>query len=104
MHVCKANTVLPRNITAPNQAESCERVQQSRYSTVNGIYTYCTTHTEVTIPDKMANACAHQFRMIKSDSTLVQWICQHCRSGPHWMIWECTYCKLHLCRPCTQSA
>ncbi|CEF86551.1 hypothetical protein IWW34DRAFT_809477 [Fusarium oxysporum f. sp. albedinis] len=52
----------------------------------------------------MANACAHQFRMIKSDNTLVQWICQHCRSGPHWMIWECTYCKLHLCRPCTQSA
>ncbi|KAH7142424.1 hypothetical protein IWW34DRAFT_635818 [Fusarium oxysporum f. sp. albedinis] len=52
----------------------------------------------------MANACAHQFRMIKSDNTLVQWICQHCRYGPHWMIWECTYCKLHLCRPCTQSA
>ncbi|KAJ0128349.1 hypothetical protein HZ326_28556 [Fusarium oxysporum f. sp. albedinis] len=54
--------------------------------------------------DNMANACAHQFRMIKSDNTLVQWICQHCRYGPHWMIWECTYCKLHLCRPCTQSA
>ncbi|KAL5583745.1 hypothetical protein FOVSG1_015096 [Fusarium oxysporum f. sp. vasinfectum] len=51
--------------------------------------------------DKMANACAHQFRMIKSDNTLVQWICQHCRSDPHWMIWECTYCKLHLCQLCS---
>ncbi|KAI1042661.1 hypothetical protein LB505_001064 [Fusarium chuoi] len=68
------------------------------------LHLYCTTHNTATIPDKMANACAHQFRMIKSDNTLVQWICQHCRSGPHWMIWECTYCKLHLCRPCTQSA
>ncbi|SCO01646.1 uncharacterized protein FFB20_11455 [Fusarium fujikuroi] len=30
----------------------------------------------------MANACAHQFRMIKSDNTLVQWICQHfCLTG-----------------------
>ncbi|KAH6996285.1 hypothetical protein EDB80DRAFT_286599 [Ilyonectria destructans] len=52
----------------------------------------------------MANACAHSFRMIKSDSTLIQWVCQHCRSGPHWMIFECTYCKLHLCRVCTQAA
>ncbi|RSL60254.1 hypothetical protein CEP53_005479 [Fusarium sp. AF-6] len=24
---------------------------------------------------KMANACAHSFRMIKSDSTLIQWVC-----------------------------
>ncbi|KAH7204900.1 hypothetical protein BKA60DRAFT_498125 [Fusarium oxysporum] len=52
----------------------------------------------------MANTCAHQFRIIKSDSTLLQWVCQHCHSGPHWMIWECKYCKLHLCRPCMQSA
>lgn len=49
----------------------------------------------------MANACAHSFNMIKSDSTLVQWICQYCRSGPHWVIYECIYCKLHLCRACT---
>ncbi|TFB03236.1 hypothetical protein CCMA1212_004482 [Trichoderma ghanense] len=48
----------------------------------------------------MAVSCAHSFVMIKSDNTLVQWICQHCRSGPHWAIYECTYCKLHLCRPC----
>ncbi|KAJ0146130.1 Uncharacterized protein HZ326_11184 [Fusarium oxysporum f. sp. albedinis] len=74
------------------------------YNSYRHLHLYCTTHNTATIPDKMANACAHQFRMIKSDNTLVQWICQHCRSGPHWMIWECTYCKLHLCRPCTQSA
>ncbi|EHK22245.1 uncharacterized protein TRIVIDRAFT_28110 [Trichoderma virens Gv29-8] len=52
----------------------------------------------------MAVSCAHSFVMIKSDNTLVQWVCQHCRSGPHWAIYECTYCKLHLCRPCTQAA
>ncbi|EGU74072.1 hypothetical protein FOXB_15417 [Fusarium oxysporum f. sp. conglutinans Fo5176] len=51
----------------------------------------------------MANACAHQLHMIKSDNTLVQWNCQHCYSGPHWMIWECMYCKLHLCQPCTRE-
>ncbi|SCO87663.1 uncharacterized protein FRV6_11790 [Fusarium oxysporum] len=51
----------------------------------------------------MANACAHQLHMIKSDNTLVQWNCQHCYSGPHWMIWECMYCKLHLCQPCTSK-
>ncbi|KAI3579789.1 hypothetical protein IWW34DRAFT_620626, partial [Fusarium oxysporum f. sp. albedinis] len=55
-----------------------------------------------TVPN-MANACAHQLHMIKSDNTLVQWNCQHCYSGPHWMIWECMYCKLHLCQPCTSK-
>lgn len=52
-------------------------------------------------PSNMANSCAHSFKMIKSDSTLVQWICQYFRSGPHWVIYECIYCKIHLCRSCT---
>ncbi|KAH7303598.1 hypothetical protein B0I35DRAFT_364699 [Stachybotrys elegans] len=49
----------------------------------------------------MANACPHTFRMIKTDNTIIYWICQLCRSGPHYMIWECMYCKLQLCRACT---
>jgi hypothetical protein len=52
----------------------------------------------------MAYACSHQFQMIKSDTNLLQWTCQQCYSGPHWMIWECMYCKLYLCLPCTQAS
>ncbi|KAF4126647.1 hypothetical protein GMORB2_0383 [Geosmithia morbida] len=52
----------------------------------------------------MAVACAHMFNVIKSDNTLVQWVCHLCRSGPHWAIFECAYCKLQLCRACTHSS
>ena len=52
---------------------------------------------------KMSKACSHSFSILKSDSTLVQWICKCCHSGPHWLIFECIYCKLHVCRACTQS-
>lgn len=52
----------------------------------------------------MSVSCAHAFTLIKSDSTLIQWICQLCRSGPHPMIYECAYCKLHLCRMCSEVA
>ncbi|KAH8884849.1 hypothetical protein GQ53DRAFT_786015 [Thozetella sp. PMI_491] len=51
-----------------------------------------------------ATNCAHSFKMIKTDNTLIQWTCQLCHSGPHWWIFECQYCKLHTCRACTQSA
>ncbi|KZL87760.1 hypothetical protein CI238_05589 [Colletotrichum incanum] len=37
----------------------------------------------------VASACAHSFKMIKSDSTLIQWTCNLCHSGPHWCIFEC---------------
>jgi hypothetical protein len=52
----------------------------------------------------LATGCAHIFKMIKSDSTLIQWHCNLCHSGPHWWIFECRYCKIHTCRSCTQSA
>ncbi|KAK0714572.1 hypothetical protein B0T25DRAFT_541882 [Lasiosphaeria hispida] len=52
----------------------------------------------------LANNCAHVFKMIKSDNTLIQWHCNLCHSGPHWWIFECRYCKIHTCRACTQSA
>ncbi|KAI1268863.1 hypothetical protein F5Y18DRAFT_169934 [Xylariaceae sp. FL1019] len=48
--------------------------------------------------------CAHSFKMLKSDSTLVQWRCNTCHSGPHWWIFECRYCKLHTCRACLPAA
>ncbi|KAF3803205.1 hypothetical protein GCG54_00013311 [Colletotrichum gloeosporioides] len=46
----------------------------------------------------VASACAHSFKMIKSDSTLIQWTCNLCHSGPHWWIFECRYCKIHTCQ------
>ncbi|KAF2870659.1 hypothetical protein BDV95DRAFT_522350 [Massariosphaeria phaeospora] len=45
--------------------------------------------------------CTHKFNMIKSDTTLIQWNCQSCHSGPHSFIYECQHCKLKTCSPCT---
>ncbi|CAH0048690.1 unnamed protein product [Clonostachys solani] len=44
----------------------------------------------------MANACPHSFTMIKSDSTLVQWMCSFCHSGPAWFIFQCKYCNIKV--------
>ncbi|TQW07485.1 hypothetical protein IF2G_04646 [Cordyceps javanica] len=52
----------------------------------------------------MSVSCVHSFTLIKSDSTLMQWVCQFCLSGPSHMIYECAYCKLHLCHMCTDTA
>ena len=45
----------------------------------------------------------HSFIFLKSDSTLIQWTCGLCHSGPHWYIFECKYCKLKTCRPCSSK-
>ncbi|KAH7386462.1 hypothetical protein BKA64DRAFT_696875 [Cadophora sp. MPI-SDFR-AT-0126] len=47
--------------------------------------------------------CHHSFNLLKSESTLIQWVCSMCHSGPHWYIFECKYCKLKTCRPCTNK-
>ncbi|KAG4421478.1 hypothetical protein IFR04_005428 [Cadophora malorum] len=49
------------------------------------------------------NYCHHSFNLLKSESTLIQWVCSMCHSGPHWYIFECKYCKLKTCRPCTNK-
>ncbi|OJD28640.1 uncharacterized protein BKCO1_1290002, partial [Diplodia corticola] len=48
--------------------------------------------------------CEHSFKMVKSDNSLIHWICNMCHSGPHWFIFECQRCKLKTCRPCSQKA
>ncbi|KAK3369546.1 hypothetical protein B0T24DRAFT_361916 [Lasiosphaeria ovina] len=48
--------------------------------------------------------CAHGFKMIKSDNTLMQWSCQLCHSGPHWWIFECRFCKFKTCHSCLKFA
>jgi hypothetical protein len=47
--------------------------------------------------------CNHSFNLLKSESTLIQWVCSMCHSGPHWYIFECKDCKLKTCRPCTNK-
>ncbi|KAF4305631.1 hypothetical protein GTA08_BOTSDO06191 [Botryosphaeria dothidea] len=48
--------------------------------------------------------CEHSFKMVKSDNSLIHWICNMCHSGPHWFIFECQRCKLKTCRPCSSKA
>lgn len=48
----------------------------------------------------VAPHCSHNFKVIKSDTSLIQWMCNLCHSGPHWFIFECRYCKLKTCRLC----
>ncbi|CZS92477.1 uncharacterized protein RAG0_03059 [Rhynchosporium agropyri] len=48
--------------------------------------------------------CHHTLNLLKSESTLIQWTCSQCYSGPHWYIYECKYCKLKTCRPCADKA
>ncbi|KAK3398245.1 hypothetical protein B0T20DRAFT_353781 [Sordaria brevicollis] len=52
----------------------------------------------------LANGCAHEFVLIKSESTLIQWTCQLCHTGPLQCIFECRYCKIRTCRPCIGGA
>ncbi|KAK7523491.1 hypothetical protein HDK77DRAFT_52059 [Phyllosticta capitalensis] len=52
----------------------------------------------------VSGSCDHSFKMIKSDNTLIHWICNLCHSGPHWFIYECQRCKLKSCRPCSTKA
>lgn len=52
----------------------------------------------------LSAGCAHQFVLLKSDTTLLQWMCAVCHSGPHWMIYECRFCRIKTCRGCMQSA
>ncbi|KAI9050575.1 hypothetical protein LZ554_005736 [Drepanopeziza brunnea f. sp. 'monogermtubi'] len=47
--------------------------------------------------------CHHSFNLLKSESTLIQWTCAMCHTGLHWYIFECKYCRLKTCRPCTNK-
>ncbi|KAF1345272.1 hypothetical protein BDV97DRAFT_44721 [Delphinella strobiligena] len=48
--------------------------------------------------------CEHRFKSIKSDTTIIMWNCSLCHSGPHWVIFECTKCKVKRCQRCTTKA
>lgn len=76
--------------------------QCSAGATLGRTRRYLRHHAHITMA--IQSNCAHSFQVIKSDSTLVVWHCNICHSGPFYLIFECRYCKLHTCRPCTQSA
>lgn len=73
---------------------------------INTISIRSSTPTQILPLPTMAvpNYCHHSFNLLKSESTLIQWVCSMCHSGPHWYIFECKYCKLKTCRPCTNKA
>ena len=52
------------------------------------------------LPMSVPSNCNHIFNLLKSDSTLIQWVCSQCHSGPHWCIFQCKYCKWTTCEPC----
>ncbi|KAK4225086.1 hypothetical protein QBC38DRAFT_369520 [Podospora fimiseda] len=52
----------------------------------------------------LSHGCQHSFKMLKSDTVLIEWTCHLCHSGPHWWIFECRYCKIHTCRACIHAA
>ncbi|KAH8595306.1 hypothetical protein B0O99DRAFT_543860 [Bisporella sp. PMI_857] len=47
--------------------------------------------------------CHHSFNLLKSKSTSIQQICSMCHSSSQWYIFECKYCKLKTCQPCTNK-
>ncbi|KAH6868660.1 hypothetical protein BKA58DRAFT_198821 [Alternaria rosae] len=49
-------------------------------------------------------SCSHNFKLIKSDTTLVVWNCQLCHTAGFNYIYECDQCKLKTCRPCAAKA
>jgi hypothetical protein len=53
--------------------------------------------------EKVGWAVNHSFNLLKSESTLIQWVCSMCHSGPYWYIFECKYCKLQTRQPCTSK-
>lgn len=48
--------------------------------------------------------CQHQWQVVKSDTTLIQWNCIRCHSGPYLYIYECQICKIKTCQPCTSKS
>ena len=47
---------------------------------------------------------SHHFKIIKSDTALVVWMCNRCHSGPFTWIYECDICRVKICRPCAAKS
>ena len=49
-------------------------------------------------------SCKHHWKRIQATSEILQWHCQHCHSGPHWLIQQCQKCEARYCRKCAIQA
>ena len=49
-------------------------------------------------------SCKHHWRRIKVTSEVLQWCCQRCHSGPHWLIQQCQKCEASYCCKCAIQA
>ncbi|KAF2861658.1 hypothetical protein K470DRAFT_299132 [Piedraia hortae CBS 480.64] len=47
--------------------------------------------------------CQHDWKVMESTTTLVLWSCDQCHAGPYWSIYECIYCKYHVCGTCKRK-
>ncbi|KAI3326160.1 hypothetical protein HD806DRAFT_438400 [Xylariaceae sp. AK1471] len=65
-----------------------------------------TTHISFNMSSSKSgvSTCVHSFIVVKAIDPQQYFICQVCRSGPHWWIFECNYCTVHYCRPCYNSS
>lgn len=90
-------TVIPTSSSASSYIRAWASLSQGRIYHLKIL-----NHSLDTVIKITMGVCAHSFRIIKSDSTLVQWVCWMCQSGPHWWVFECRYCKIHTCRACVQ--
>jgi hypothetical protein len=48
--------------------------------------------------------CQHSYKVVKSDTTLIQWTCNRCLSTQHSTIYECQNCKLKTCEKCASKS
>lgn len=46
------------------------------------------------------SSCNHRYSSIKSDSSILTFICSMCHSGPYWAIFQCEICKKKVCDSC----
>ena len=74
-------------IQSPSRAEEIQRLREAQRSSTS----CCSRPTE----------CKHHWMSIKAPNSSLQWSCQRCRSGPHWLIQRCQNCEAKHCARCT---
>ena len=76
-------------IQSPSRTEEIQRLREAHQSSTS----CCSRPTE----------CKHYWMSIKAPYPSLQWHCQRCHSGPHWLIQRCQNCEAKYCAHCAQS-
>ena len=77
-------------IQSPSRTEEIQRLIKSQKSLIS-------SHLG-------PRGCKHHWVSIKATSEVLQWHCQSCHSGPHWLIQRCRNCEARYCLGCTQRS